>query len=78
MRKNGRPKPESGPDKDLRPVAPTSPIVTYRLADIPEILSLYLNAVEVALRNSAESANVPADDGRRGAKAGKPATWHSV
>jgi len=78
MPRNGRPKPESGPARHLRPVAPASPIVTYRLADIPEIFSLYLNAVEVALRNSMESASVSADDGRRRIKAGKPATWHPV
>ena len=78
MPRNGRPKPESRPARDLRPVAPASPIVTYRLADIPEIFSLYLNAVEIALRNSAETANVPDDDGRRRVKPGKPATLHTV
>ena len=77
MRKNGRPKPESGPTRDLRPVAPDSPILSYRVADIPDLFSLYLDAVEVALRNSLESANVPADDGRR-VRSGKPATWHPV
>ncbi len=78
MRKNGRPKPESGPARDLRQVAPDSPILTYRVADIPDIFSLYLDAVEVALRNSMESASVSADDGGRRIKAGKPATWHPV
>jgi hypothetical protein len=78
MPRNGRPKPGSGPAKDLRPVAPASPIVSYRLADIPEIFSLYLNAVEVALRNSAESASLPGDDGRRRHGLVKPATWHPV
>jgi hypothetical protein len=78
MRKNGRPKPESGPAGDLRPVEPESPILRYRPADIPDIFSLYLDAVEVALRNSLESANVPAADGRRSVRSGKPATWHPV
>jgi len=76
MRKNGRPKPESDPVEDLRPVAPASPIVNYRVADIPEIFSLYLNAVEVALRNATKPANVPADDGLRRAGSVKPTTWH--
>jgi len=52
--------------------------LTYRVADIPDIFSLYLDAVEVALRNSMESASVSADDGRRRIKAGKPTTWHPV
>jgi hypothetical protein len=78
MRKNGRPKPENGPARDLRPVAPDSPILTYRLADIPDIFSLYLDAVEVALRNSLESANVPDAGGRHRVRTGKPATWHPV
>jgi len=70
MRKNGRPKPESGPAGDLRPVAPDSPILTYRLADIPDIFTLYLDAVEVALRNSLESASVSAAGGRRSVRSG--------
>ncbi len=78
MRKNGRPKPKSDPARDLRTVAPDSPILSYRVADIPDIFSLYLDAVEVALRNSLESASVPADDGHHRMKAGKPATWHPV
>ncbi len=78
MRKNGRPKTESAAAEDLRPVAPDSPILAYRVKDIPDIFSLYLDAVEVALRNSSESTNVPADDGRRRVGSGKPATWNPV
>lgn len=78
MPRNGRPKPEDGPARELRPVEPASPIVDYRPADIPEILGLYLNAVEAALKSSTDSASVPADDGRRRAGAGKPPTWHPV
>jgi len=52
--------------------------MSYRVADIPDIFSLYLDAVELALRNSTESANLHADDGRRRAGAGRPVTWHSA
>ena len=78
MPRNGRPRPANSPARELRPVTPASPIMTYRVADIPDIFSLYLDAVELALRNSTESASLHADDGRRRAGAGRPVRWHSA
>ena len=41
-----------GPVSEFRRAAPRSPIVTYRLADYNEVFTLYLDAVEHALRDS--------------------------
>jgi hypothetical protein len=78
MPRNGRPRLVNGPNRNLRRLAPESLIVNYRVADLPDIFSLYLDAVEIALRNSAASAGEPADDGQRRATVGKPAAWHVV
>ena len=40
------------PVSEFRRAAPRSPIVTYRLADYNEVFTLYLDAVEHALRDS--------------------------
>ncbi len=51
-----------GPVSDFRRAAPRSPIVTYRLADYNEVFTLYLDAVELALRESTDSGRNFAPD----------------
>jgi hypothetical protein len=52
--------------------------VSYRVADLPEIFTLYLDAVEFALHGPNLPEIVPADDGSHRRKAGKVSTWEPV
>ncbi len=66
MRRNRQNMTAGGPVSEFRRAAPRSPIVTYRLADYNEIFTLYLNAVEEALRDSTGSRrSIASDDARR-------------
>jgi hypothetical protein len=54
----------------LRPIARDPHIHTYRVADYPEIFSLYLNAFERIMQNPAQRTSVSADEGQPRRRAG--------
>ena len=78
MPQRGRSKTRSGPAGSAASLKPESPIGSYRVVDLPEIFTLYLDAVEFALNGSRRPEIVPADDGSLRRKAGRVATWEPV
>ena len=73
-----RTKIRSGRASTLNPIESRSPIASCRVADLPEILSLYLDAVELALHGPNGREIVPADDGSQRRRAGSSPYWDFV
>jgi len=78
MPNRGRSKTRNAPARALAPSKAESPIASYRVADLPEIFTLYLDAVEFALHGTNAADVVAADDGSLRRKAGRIATWEPV
>jgi len=78
MSHRGRSKTRSASARALTSSKDESPIASYRVADLPEIFTLYLDAVEFALHGTNPGDVVAADDGSLRRKAGRIATWEPV
>jgi len=78
MPHRGRSKTRGGHVSSPFSMKPVSPIASYRVVELPEIFTLYLDAVEFALNGARRPEIVPADDGSLRRRAGRVATWEPV
>ena len=78
MPQRGRSKSRSGPAGSASSLKPESPIASYRVVELPEIFTLYLDAVEFALNGARRPEILPADDGSLRRRAGRVAAWEPV